>query len=388
MNKKEILEIRKQFKPEKSTISRLCCCYVNHEKEKIMEHSGSFLTMPEEELFKYFDIFKHTLSGSLNKNMLNLEFPLEAEGEGGAQHMLLELRDSKLEDETLVQEFFDRIIANYTYAENYLILLVYGAYDVPGKAADNLEMFDASDSVYSHILCSICPVNLTKPGLSYNPDLNELTTRIRDWLVEKPMNGFLFPAFNDRQTDIHSVLYYCAKPEEVQADFIDMVLGSPLPITAGAQKDIFRDLASEALGDNCDFEVARSIRQNLDEMIEAAKENPDPLELTAPDVRRLLKDSGVPEENLEDFEETFEKMAGDRAVFAASNIAEKGAFTVESPNIKVKVDPAYADLLETRIIDGRPCLIIPVDSRVEVNGILVKTTLTEEEPSALEEVIE
>ena len=125
-----------------------------------------------------------------------------------------------------------------------------------------------------------------------------------------------------------------------------------------------------------------------DEMIEAAKENPDPLELTAPDVRRLLKDSGVPEENLEDFEETFEKMAGDRAVFAASNIAEKGAFTVESPNIKVKVDPAYADLLETRIIDGRPCLIIPVDSRVEVNGILVKTTLTEEEPSALEEVIE
>ena len=378
MNKKEILEIRKQFKPEKSTISRLCCCYVNHEKEKIMEHSGSFLTMPEEELFKYFEIFKQTLGGSVNKNLLTLSFPLDSEAEGGAQRMLMALRDSRLEDEALVQEFFDRIIANYTYTENYLILLVYGAYDVPGRAADNLEMFDASDTVYTHILCSICPVNLTKPGLSYNPDRNELTTRIRDWLGEKPMNGFLFPAFHDRQTDIHNVLYYCAKPEEVQGDFIDAVLGSPLPVTAGAQKDIFRDLASEALGDNCDFDVARAIRHNLDEMMEAAKENPDPLELSAPDVRRLLENSGVPEENLEDFEETFEKMAGDRTVFAASNIAEKGAFTVESPNVKIKVDPAFADLLETRIIDGRPCLIIPVDSRVEVNGILVKTTLEEE----------
>lgn len=388
MNKKEIAEIRKQFKTEKSTISRMCCCYVNHEKEKVMEQSGRFLTLPEEELFKYFEIFRQTLGGTLGKNLLNLGFPLEEEAPGGAGHYLLQLRDSKLEDEQLVSEFFDRIIANYTYAENYLILLIYGDYDVPGKASDGLEMFDASDTVYSHILVSICPVTLTKPGLSYYPDANELRTRIRDWVVEKPMNGFLFPSFTDRTANIHETLYFCAKPEEPQADFIQMILGNALPMSAGGQRDTFRDLASDAMGETCDFETAVTLQQNLNEMLEAAKENPEPLELTRTDVETLFTTSGIPDENMADFARNFEAMAGEHAVFAANNIAEPKKFRVESPGVKISVDPTYIDLLETRVIDGRPCLVIPVDSHIEVNGVTVRTTLETVLPSTLEEAVE
>ena len=187
MNKKEVLEIRRQFSPDNCAITRICGCYVDHEKEKKMEFKKAFLSLPEEEAFKYFDIFRHTLSGTLGKNLINMEFPLEQEAPGGTQEFLLKLRDSRLEDDLLTEEFYDKVIENYDYAENYFIILIHAVYDVPGKASDGLEMFDASDTVYEHILCSICPVNLSKAGLSYNAQTNSIEDRIRDWLVDDPV---------------------------------------------------------------------------------------------------------------------------------------------------------------------------------------------------------
>jgi len=130
MNKKEVLEIRKQFTPENCTITRICGCYVDHEKEKKMEMKKAFLSMPEEEAFKYFDIFRHTLSGTVGKNLMTMEFPLDQELEGGAQELLLRLRDTKLTDDLLLEEFYDKVIENYEFAENYYIILIHAAYDV------------------------------------------------------------------------------------------------------------------------------------------------------------------------------------------------------------------------------------------------------------------
>jgi hypothetical protein len=208
MIKKDILEIRKQFTHENCCITRICGCYVDAEKEKKLEIKDAFLSLPEEETFKYFDIFKHTLAGTVGKNMLNLEFPLAQETSGGTQDFLLRLRDSKLQDDALLDEFYDKVIEHYDFGENYLILLIHGVYDIPGKSKDGQEMFDASDEVYEHILCSICPVALAKAGLCYNSRKNSIEDRIRDWLVGAPAKGFLFPAFQDRSTDIHSVLYF------------------------------------------------------------------------------------------------------------------------------------------------------------------------------------
>lgn len=187
------------------TYLRLLCG--SRERKKDRTEKG-FLSMPEEEAFKYFDIFKHTLSGTLGKNLMNMEFPTEQEMPGGTQEFLLKLRDSKLTDDLLVEEFYDKVIENYIYPENYYIILIHAVYDVPGKSSDGLEMFDASDTVYEHIMCSICPVNLTKAGLTYNAETNNIEDRIRDWFVELPVKGFLFPAFNDRASDLHGVLYY------------------------------------------------------------------------------------------------------------------------------------------------------------------------------------
>lgn len=372
MNKKEILEIRKQFSPENCAITRICGCYVDHEKERKTEFKKAFLSLPEEETFKYFDIFRHTLSGTPGKNLIPMDFPMEQEFAGGTQEFLLKLRNSKLEDDLLIDEFYDKVIKNYNYPENYYIILIHSVYDVPGKSSDGLEMFDASDSVYEHIMCSICPVNLTKAGLTYNALTNNIEDRIRDWFVELPVKGFLFPAFTDRASDVHSILYYSKKPEELQPEFIENVLGSKIPLTAKDQKTSFQAVINDTLGDACDYEIARNIHDNLNELIEEAKDSPDPVELSKPDVKHLLVRSGVPEEKLETFDKDFENIVGENQKLLASNIASTRTFQIETPDVVVKVNPERADLVETREIDGRKCLVIAINDHLEVNGIEVK----------------
>src|SRR5699024_6710679 len=125
----------------------------------------------------------------------------------------------QLKDDQLLEDFYDKVIEHYFYGENYYIILIHGLYDIPGKSSDGMEMFDASDEVYEFLLCSICPVKLSKAGLCYNSKTNCIEDRIRDWIVEMPDQGFLFPVFNDRSTDLHSVLYYSKNPALEQTDF-------------------------------------------------------------------------------------------------------------------------------------------------------------------------
>ena len=379
MNKKEIAEIKKQFTQERCAITRICGCYVDGEKNKKTELKEAFLSLPEEEMFKYFAIFRKALSGTVGKNLLTMEFPLVSEEAGGTQDFLMQLRASSLKDENLLEEFYDKIIENYYSVENYLILLIHAVYDIPGKSSDGEEMFDASDEVYDHILCCICPVTLSKPGLSYDEESNAFHTRICDRVVNMPDIGFLFPAFHDRSTDVHSLLYYAAKQEELRMEFVEPVLGCNLPLSAGDQKETFQTIVEETLGDACDYEVVKNIHEKLNEMIEEKKDEPDPVVLDRAEVKRLLEYSGVEEEKLSSFEEKYEEAAGTDTCFVASNVANTRQFEIKTPDVVVKVSPDRMDLVETKVINGRKCLVITLDNSVEVNGITVRMGLSGEE---------
>ena len=371
MNKKEVLEIKKQFTPANCAITRICGCYVDHEKNKRLQTKDAFLSLPEEDAFKYFEIFRKTLSGSIGKNLLNMEFPLDVEMPGGTQEFLLKLRDSKLQDDELLEQFYDKIIDSYLYDENYYIVLIHAMYDVPGKSSDGTEMFDASDSVYEYLLCSICPVSLSKPGLSYDAEDNRIHDRIRDWVVDKPDKGFLFPAFTDRNTDIHGTLYYTKKASDLQEELIENVLGTTAPVSAPSQKDLFNQLIEDTLGEDADYNMVRNIHETLYEMIEEYKESSEPLELDKADLWKVFQKSGVATEKMGDFDWNFETNFGEKAPILAENITETRKLSIETPNATVKLDAARMDLAETKVIDGRKCLVIAVDGYLEVNGVSV-----------------
>lgn len=373
MNKKEVAEIKKQFCAERYTIDRICSCYVDGEKNIRTTMREAFLSLPEEEIFKYFNIFKKALSGHLGKNLLNLEFPREEEAAGGKMDFLLRLRDSKLSNEYMLDEFYQKVIESYFSPGNYYIILIHGTYDIPGKSSDGREMFDASEEVYEYILGCICPVKLSKAGLAYQPQENRVESRIRDWVVEEPLHGFLFPAFNDRQADIHGMLYSARKAEELQPDFIENMFGCPAQLSAESQKDAFHALIADVLGEEAGYAEVADIYECLEDLAREAKDSPEPVLLSQGDVKRLFDVCGVPEEKMEAFEQRYAAAVG-TGTLTLQNIACGRRFRIETPDVRIEVAPdRLFDLVEARVIDGKECLVITVNDRVEVEGMNVRT---------------
>jgi len=373
MVKPELNELKKQFTPKNCSISRICGCYVDGEKNIKTTFSESFLTLPELETFKYFEILRKSVSGTIGKNALNLEFPNDQEEDGGTQDFLLKLRNSKLKDEALLSQFYDMVINYYDYVGNYLILLITDTYDVPVKTTDGI-INDESDSVFDYILCAICHVNLSKPGLSYDAVANEFHNRVQDWVVDLPEAAFLFPAFNDRSADIHNCMYYIKNSEEMHDDFVTGVLGCSLTLTAKTQKAAFQALIEETLGDENNYEIVQNIHENLTEMEteHKNKEIAEPLKVDKKEVKNLFERSGVDEEKMQVFDKLYDAAAGEKTEFFVSNLHNSKSYEVKTPDVVVKVNPERSDLVKTQVIDGIKYLLIEVTDQVEVNGVEVR----------------
>ena len=372
MTRKELNEIKSQYTLEDCGILRLCGCYVDGERNKITQFNENFLNLPEEEKHKYFDIFKKTLSGTPGKNLVDMKFNVDAYAEEGARTFLMNLRDSGLKDDRLLNEFYDRIINNYSYVGNYLILLINQVYDIPAVTTDNIEMDDASDEVYSYILCSICHVNLSKPGLGYDEEDNNFHDKKQNHMVDVPDVGFLFPAFNKRSADEDMTLFYTKDVSEFEDGLIDCLLDCAVPLPAKQQKETFTSLVNEALGEEADLEIVKNIHENLEQIIEEKKqESPAPVMLDKTEMKDLLEKSGVKEEKLENFEEHFEMAAGEHGKLVASNVSSGKKFEVKTPDVVIKINSDKTDIVSTQVIDGRQCLVIQIDERLEVNGISV-----------------
>ena len=133
----------------------------------------------------------------------------------------------------------------------------------------------------------------------------------------------------------------------------------------------------ETLGEECSYETVKNIHENLHELVQQNAENPEPLTLDKAEVKYLFEKSGVEEEKLEDFDAYFEAAAGEKSGLLASNIADTRKFEIKTPEVSIQVSPDYMDLVETRIIDGRKCIVIGVDDQVEINGISAKTVLNQ-----------
>lgn len=368
MNKKEILEIKKRLKKEGCTFTRMCGCYVDGEHNRVTRLGKTFLNLDEEEFFKYLELAKKVLSGSLGNNLLELEFPLTEEAQGGRQQFLLGLRESKLKNEDLLERFYDLIIDNYYYAGNYLILIFHDAYDVPLKTKDHRSL-DESEEIYEYLLCAVCPVTLSKPGLGYLEESNEIGLRLRDWVVGVPDTGFVFPAFTDRSTDIHAALFYTKNPKEPPVELIEGVLGCDKKMTAAEQKEVFRSILEDTLGEESSYETIKDIHDKIQEKI-SENEETEPMELSKDTMKEILNDSGVSEEKITQAEQEYDKKVGDARLYA-ENVVDQRKLEIKTYDVVLHVKPEKAAQIKSQIIDGQKCLVIPMDANenVNVNGI-------------------
>ena len=371
MDKKAISEIRKLIKPD-SSIDRIRGCYVNEEGKVIRQLQDSLATMEEDSQEKYCEILRGAMSGKLGRNLFNMGFPLEEEMEGGRYQMLYRLQQSELRDDDILTEFYEKVVEKFRIEGKYLILLIHGVYDIPAKGSDNMDMDDASDYVYSFIVCCICPVSLMKEGLCYDEEACTFQDRRRDWAVQKPVSGFLFPAFNDRMPDIHSLLYYCRKEDERHEEISADLLGCTLPMPESDQKEVFRSMVEQTLGSNCDFENVKNIHDAVGEMIEQNKDAGEPVQIEKAQMRRLLYENGADQSVLSDFDAAYDEAVGEGVPLMAENLVDTSRFEVKSPSLKISVKSDMSDMLKTKVIDGMEYLLIPVTDELEVNGIRIR----------------
>jgi hypothetical protein len=290
----------------------------------------------------------------------------------GEEHKLLTaLRDSILNDEIAVQEFFKRIIQTLTMEGNYLILMAHDTYDVPFRTKDGEKLNDASSEVFSYILCSICPVKLTKPALSYYAHENKFRNIVADWFVAAPELGFMFPAFDDRSANIYNAVLYTRNIAEDHTEFVDALFKSEIPMPAAAQKETFRSILGDTIADDCNYEVAQAVHRQLCEMIEEHKTNKetDPLVISKNTVKRVLESFNVSESHMAAFEEKYNNEFGTDAEINPQNIVDTKQFEIRTPDVTIRVNPERSDLVETRIIDGVKYILIRADTGVEVNGV-------------------
>lgn len=424
MNKKEVLELKRRFKKDEATFTRLVGCYVDGNHNKVCKFGGKFLSLEEEEYYKYLEIANKALSGTFGNNLLELSFPLEEEEVGGRQQILMALRETKLEDENLLDTYYDLVIDTYDHAGNYLIVLFHDSYDVMTRTSDNDDL-DESEEVYSYLICAICPVALSKPGLGYLETEQRIGPRIRDWVVGAPDTAFLFPAFTDRSTDIHSTLFYTKNTKEPHSEFMANGLGCGVERTATEQKMAFHSIVRNVLGaeDEHTEDILLDIQQNLSYMIDEYEETHDDdadafiLDKTA--IGKLLEESNIPEEKANRIEKSVDEAFGDKPPVAEnvidSKALEQNVIRIEKQELEsqvstlsnqlneknaelqertsqliekqeeidnyiaetktydvvLRVKPEKANQIHSSVINGQKCLVIPMNENehATINGI-------------------
>ncbi|MEG1971956.1 MAG: DUF4317 domain-containing protein, partial [Oscillospiraceae bacterium] len=267
MNEKEIGEIRRRFRPDKNNITNIHVCYVNEKKEIVSQSNQPMSRLSVEESENILAILKKTLSGALGKNLLDITFDTKQVADSDEHRLLMALKNSALKDEKAVQTFLELAIQNITIEGSYLILLTYDTYDVMFRSKDGEKQADASSEVYSYILCSVCPIKAVKPELTYYIVENEFRNCQPDRLISPPELGFIFPAFDDRRSNIYNALYYSRNLTDNHQEFVDNIFHTPLPMPPAAQKETFEAMLSGALDEDCNYEVVQAVHGKLCELI-------------------------------------------------------------------------------------------------------------------------
>lgn len=375
MNTKEIGELRRHIRKDRCNMTEIYGCYVNSVKEIVSEFRQSLGIIPENESEKYFSMLRKVLSGSIGRNLIDINFKTAQVADSDEHRALMQLRDGGMKDEQYRMSFYQKIIDNISMEDSYLILVATDSYDVPFKSKDGDTQADNSGDVYRYAVCAICPVKMTKAALHYVPEEGQFHDGGILQSVQPPAIGFLFPAFDDRATNLYNALYYTKDAKTNQDNLVDALFRTALPLPAEEQRSSFRGLLSDALEEDCSMELVQTVHDEICQKIAMHKESkvPDTLLVGKEEIKEILEKTGVSEKHLAKFSVDYDSVFGFEADLHPKNIVDPKRYEVKTPEVSIKVDPTCTDLVELRTIGGVQYVLIRADAGVEVNGVNIQT---------------
>lgn len=370
MIQSEINELKKQLKLDNTSVDIISYAYVDHEKNIINSDTQRLGVMSEEDGHKWLELFKKSLGGKIGKNQIEIPFAnIDETSSDSAHSLLLKVRESGLQQGVLRDALFRHIIDNFTYAENFLIAAMHNCYDIPVKGTDKLSMGE-SDEIYEYIAVAICPVKTEKAGLCFNESDGQITSKQQRFVVDAPISGFLFPAFNDRSADVHEMLFYTKKTDDVHKELQAAFSSTKPSMSAKEQQDAFDDILTGVIGDEPDFNVVKNIHESIATAVKEGKKEGDIPEFNRKELKQIFKDAGVPDNNLQKFDAVYDKSDAKQGILAI-NALDCEKFSVKMPDVEIKVKGDKTHLVKEKMIDGQKYIVITAEN-VELNGVAVK----------------
>ena len=369
MTEKELREIKRRFRPEKSNVPKIVGCFVNANNQIISKISQPIGVTDSVVSEKLLSVMKKTLSGSLGTNLTSIDFSTKQVSESEEHALLMTLLKSRLSDEAALDKFYTHATQSLKFEGNYVILLANDTYDVFSHSKDG-EDGDSSE-VFSYIVVAVCPVKNMPEALSFKEAESLFHAFSASAVLASPELGFMFPCFDDRTTNIYNALYYTRSLSENYPEFCEKIFNAKAKMPPKAQKVAFNECISTVLGEECSYEVVRSVHAEIGEMIESHKEShdPEPLVITKETVKSVLANCGIQNEKIEEIDTAFDESFGKGAELSPKNILSVKKFEVETPEVSIKIDPEHRDLVSTQVIGNVKYVMIRVTGGVEVNGI-------------------
>ena len=374
MNEREVAEIRRRFKPEKSGVTHVRGCYVSEKGELVSQFDQSLALLPQEEGENLMALLRRTLSGGLGRNLLPVSFSTAQVVDSEEHRLLMALRDSSAGTRRRWAPCSSGWRSPWGWRGDTSSCLSGTPTTCPTGERTGVPWKTPRTRCTPTCCAASVPVKETKPALSYRVPENLFRNREVDWVVSPPECGFLFPAFEDRCANIYEALFYAKNTGENHQELVDALFRQELPPPADAQKEAFQSLLADTLEEDCSLEVVQSVQENLLGLMQEHKESkdPEPLVLSKGALEQVLSASGVGEVPREAFAQRFEEEFGPDARLSPQNLVDKKKLEVCTPDVSIRVNPERGDLVETRIIDGAGYILIRAEGGVEVNGVPVR----------------
>ncbi|EAR64190.1 hypothetical protein B14911_20140 [Bacillus sp. NRRL B-14911] len=379
MNKKDIAQIRKQFKINNDLlkISDIFNVYIMKDSSDIFHYqSQPFEMLDQEQQELFLHNFKKMLAGQLDEKLFELKFQRDADNSSQLiLHQGLLSSDVEGWAEQMLK-IVEKLLAVRQYEKDIVITFIRGEYYKPTKRRNDEAEESERDTVYSHpfILCSINNTQEPKKELLFDYVEKEFRYHfVMDPIINlnAPLSGFLFPCFTDNAADVNHVLYSAGKVHEPDHLFIEDVLNGEETMTAQDDKIVFEEIIKDVTGDQLSTSALSTVYEEINRMI-VENEEEEPPKLDSKDVERVLKMSGFEDVDSEKVESSYQKIIDDdKYEIKASSVLPK--FTSKSIKISTKVanisiSPPDLRYVKQIVVDGKRYLMIEVEEETVIEG--------------------
>ena len=374
MNKYEVSEIKKNFRSECGffTLNRIIVDIVNGDGEikHTINKSGALLDSREEHM--YYTILKTILSTKLGKNFIQYDFPKEALGKGHAQSVLYNALTTGFNSDAELNKFVQNIIDGYGNDAPFAIVAANCTYVV--RRRDKLGIVkDVEDEEYNFIITALCPVISVDSGFSYNNQTGEFSTECdpKLYIQQKPTDGFLFPAFDDRSPNYGSVMYYCRKSSEADVAVVDNILECNFIRTADQDKEIFNHLLQSTFGEKANYIFMYQLNNLLCNIAEDHKSETNPYIISIGELYDVLNQLGAESKEIDVFGVLYQQFVGEHG-FNLANLIES-QIKLKTSEYTISFSKSVGDLVSTVVTDGAKSIkLMTSDDKIDINGTDVK----------------